>query len=96
MKPYLETKDFSVTGEPFKLLYDEELDMLVTDPRPQVLDRYYQSEAYISHTDSKKTLIDKLYQLVKTVSLRLKLRLISNYSKGEKTLLDVGAGTGDF
>jgi len=46
MKPYLETKDFSVSQERFKLLYDENLEMLVTKPQPENLDKYYQSEAY--------------------------------------------------
>ena len=30
MKSYLKTKDFSISQEDFELLYNEELDMLVT------------------------------------------------------------------
>lgn len=96
MKPYLESKDFSVTKEQFQLLYDENLDMLVTKPQPKNLEKYYQSESYISHTDADKTLTDKIYQAVKKISLRKKVKLINAYAKTEKTLLDVGAGTGDF
>ena len=96
MKPFLKTKDFSVTGEAFDLVLDENLEMLVTRPQPENLDAYYQSEAYISHTDADNTLSDKLYQVVKTFSLWMKVRLIKGYANGNTSLLDVGAGTGDF
>ncbi|MRX64329.1 class I SAM-dependent methyltransferase [Maribacter luteus] len=96
MKPYLKIKDHSVSGESFELEFDASLDMLSTRPQPEDLDKYYISEDYISHTDSNKTVIDKLYQIIKRYSLRKKERLISKYVVGEKTLLDVGAGTGDF
>jgi 2-polyprenyl-3-methyl-5-hydroxy-6-metoxy-1,4-benzoquinol methylase len=96
MKPYLRTKDYSVTGETFELIYDSSLKLLSTQPQPQDLEKYYESHSYISHTDANKTLIDKLYQGVKKYSLLKKVRLISKYSSEEKTLLDVGAGTGDF
>lgn len=96
MKPYLRTKDYSVTGERFELIYDPNFKMLSTQPQPQDLNRYYESQSYISHTDANKTLIDKLYQRVKKYSLMKKVGLISKYCSGEKTLLDVGAGTGDF
>ena len=87
MKLYLESEDFSVTKEKFQLLYDEDLDMLVTNPEPNNLDKYYQSESYISHTDADKTLTDKIYQAVKIFSIRRKVKLISSYSKTEKSLL---------
>ena len=96
MKPYLRTKDYSVTGERFELVYDPDFKMLSTQPQPQDLRKYYESQSYISHTDANKTLMDKLYQGVKKYSLIKKAGLISKYCSGEKTLLDVGAGTGDF
>ena len=70
--------------------------MLVTSPVPSNLDKYYLSENYISHTDSKKSLFDKVYQLVKNHTLKKKLKLINSFKTEEKTILDVGAGTGDF
>ena len=96
MKSYLKTKDHSLTNEAFELLYDAEFDMLVTHPQPSSLEEYYKSEAYISHTDAKKTFADKIYQAVKKWSLIRKMALIDNYATNQKTLLDVGAGTGDF
>jgi 2-polyprenyl-3-methyl-5-hydroxy-6-metoxy-1,4-benzoquinol methylase len=92
----MNVKDFAVTGERFELVYDESMQLWRTVPQPEDLEPYYASDRYISHTDSNKSLSDKLYQLAKKVSQRRKLRLIGKYAKGQKTLLDVGAGTGDF
>ncbi|MDF0714803.1 class I SAM-dependent methyltransferase [Muricauda sp. 334s03] len=96
MKLFLKTKDFSVSGEQFELHRDEELDMLVTKPQPQNLLPYYESEDYISHTDSKSSFTDRLYQLVKTNNLKKKIQIVDNQLNNSKTLLDLGAGTGDF
>lgn len=96
MKSYLKTKDFSVSQEPFELVYDSELEMLVTHPQPKDTNRYYDSEDYISHTDSKASLTDKLYQRVKQYNLNKKTQLIENQIVEARKLLDFGAGTGDF
>ncbi|HUH46035.1 MAG TPA: class I SAM-dependent methyltransferase [Arenibacter sp.] len=96
MNIYIRSKDYSVTHESFDLIYEPKTDMLITHPRPKELDRYYESEGYISHTDSKETLMDKMYQFIKRFNLGFKLRIIKRYRTQSKTLLDVGAGTGDF
>ena len=96
-KPFLKVKDFSVSGEVFELLYNPDYDMLITHPQPSIQDlpRYYESDDYISHTDGKRTLFEKLYHFIKKIALNNKLSLIN--SCGEKgNLLDIGAGTGDF
>jgi len=91
-------KDYLVTGEAFNLVYDAEREMLITDPQPEAesLSKYYDSDAYISHTDSKKGFVSFLYQIVKKRALRKKVKLISSLHYGPKSLLDIGAGTGDF
>lgn len=96
MKLYLKTKDFSVSGESFNLLWDEKVDMLVTEPQPENLDPYYDSEDYISHTDAKTSLTDKLYQAVKRKNLKNKIQLLDNQEHKISSVLDIGAGTGDF
>lgn len=95
---YIRAKDFLVTGESFNLLLDEEREMLITSPKPddEDLGRYYESENYISHTDSETGLMANVYQRVKKYSLNLKCRLIKKMSGGTGSLLDIGAGTGDF
>ena len=96
-KPFLKVKDYSVSQETFELLYDEELDMLITYPQPALdkLPSYYESVDYISHTDGNKSLFEKMYQFVKSIALKNKLKLINSQSaKGR--VLDIGAGVGDF
>ncbi len=96
MEKFIKTKDFSVSGEEFELLWDAELNMLKTYPQPEILEQYYNSDAYISHTDSARTLIEKLYQKIKKHNLRKKISLINKYGTEGKTLLDIGAGTASF
>lgn len=95
---FLSVKDYSVTGESFELLYNEELGMLETFPQPlpERIPDYYNSEDYISHTDSKRNLIENVYHIVKSISIKRKLRLIKRISTNGKRLLDFGCGTGDF
>ena len=96
LESYLECKDFIVSGESYEVMFNPAYEMLVTSPVPENLKEYYKSEDYISHTDSRKSLIDIVYQFVKRSTLRRKLALINSFNTTTKTILDVGAGTGDF
>jgi len=96
VKPFLICKDHTVSGEQYSLMKNQEFDLLVTSPVPSNLEKYYQSNAYISHTDAKKSLFDKVYQIVKRHTLKKKVMLLDSFVTEEKTVLDVGAGTGDF
>ncbi len=71
--------------------------VLVTNPRPETADlgAYYESAEYISHTDSRRSLVDLVYQFVRSYSLNKKRRLIE-VETAERTVLDIGCGTGDF
>ena len=69
LKPYLKCKDYTVSDENYELMFNKEYEMLVTTPVPEDLSKYYKSEDYISHTDSKRTFFDKIYQAVKNLSL---------------------------
>lgn len=95
---YISTEDFLVSGEKFDLLFDLKAEMLTTFPQPsqENLHKYYDSSSYISHTDSKEDLISFLYQWAKKRAIKKKLNLILKLNGGASTLLDIGAGTGDF
>ena len=95
---YIKVKDHSVSGETFNLVFNEELDMLETSPQPlkENLPSYYESDDYISHTDSRRNLFEKVYHFVKSISLNRKLSLINSLTTESKLLLDIGCGTGDF
>lgn len=95
---YIKVQDHSVSKENFELLLDSDLQLLKTHPQPALenLGSYYESEDYISHTDSKRSLFEKMYHLVKSYSLKKKVGLINSYHREKGSLLDIGAGTGDF
>jgi 2-polyprenyl-3-methyl-5-hydroxy-6-metoxy-1,4-benzoquinol methylase len=97
-KHFLTVKDYSVSKETFDLYHDETLDMLITHPQPSLenLGKYYESEDYISHTDNKRSLFEKLYHFIKSIALKNKLNLINSLQLNKGRILDIGAGTGDF
>jgi 2-polyprenyl-3-methyl-5-hydroxy-6-metoxy-1,4-benzoquinol methylase len=97
-KHFLTVKDYSVSKETFDLYHDETLDMLITHPQPSLenLGKYYESEDYISHTDNKRSLFEKLYHFIKSIALKNKLNLINSLQPNKGRILDIGAGTGDF
>lgn len=91
-------KDYSISQEEFSVLQDKNADLLVTSPQPLSgnMDKYYESENYISHTDSKKTGLDQMYQWVKKRALKGKTNFIDQLAPMKGNLLDIGCGTGDF
>ena len=94
---YNKVVDHSVSKEIFDLHHNPEFDMLITFPKPSLekLPSYYESDDYISHTDGKRSLFEKMYHFIKGIALKKKLKLINSQSVKGK-LLDIGAGTGDF
>ena len=97
-KSFITVKDFSVSGESFSLLLNEEYRILKTHPQPTLdkLGSYYEFEDYISHTDGKRTLFEKMYHFIKRKAIRDKVKLINSYQPVKGRILDIGAGTGDF
>lgn len=97
-KSFITVKDFSVSGESFSLLLNEEYQILKTHPQPTLdkLGSYYEFEDYISHTDGKRTMFEKMYHFIKRKAIRDKVKLINSYQPLKGRILDIGAGTGDF
>ncbi|MBK9285430.1 MAG: class I SAM-dependent methyltransferase [Sphingobacteriaceae bacterium] len=96
-KEVITCKDYTVSGELFNIVACAKCDFRFTNPRPEneVLGEYYKSEDYISHSDTKKGIVSKLYHLVRDYTLKKKEGLLREYvSRG--TLLDYGCGTGMF
>lgn len=90
--------DHTITKEEFELHFYKKYEILETKPKSCIeeLDKYYESEDYISHTDSKRSVFEKIYQVVKKYAINKKVSLITSLHKGTGNLLDIGAGTGDF
>jgi len=89
--------DHFVSQELFHLSECIDCGFMFTSDAPDAehIGRYYKSDAYISHSDTKKGLVNQAYHLVRTYMLGNKRRLIARYAKGMK-LLDIGCGTGYF
>ena len=94
---HLESKDFSVSKESFVVVSCDTCDFHFTNPRPsdENLGKYYISDHYISHNNTRRTLFEKIYQLVRRIAINGKFRLISTFFRSGR-ILDVGCGTGDF
>ncbi|MDQ3102050.1 MAG: class I SAM-dependent methyltransferase, partial [Bacteroidota bacterium] len=96
-KEVLRPRDHTVSKAPFALVDCSDCGFRFTDPRPAIssIGAYYESEEYISHSNQKRFLSDKLYQLARRWAVRKKAGLIhSLHSQGK--VLDVGCGTGEF
>jgi 2-polyprenyl-3-methyl-5-hydroxy-6-metoxy-1,4-benzoquinol methylase len=93
--PFLNCKDYLVSDETYEIMLHKENEMLVTSPIPVDLDRYYESEEYQSHHNQKKTFLNFIYNTVKKRSFKKKESLFQN-GKKQKSILDIGAGSGDF
>jgi 2-polyprenyl-3-methyl-5-hydroxy-6-metoxy-1,4-benzoquinol methylase len=93
----MQVKDHFLSKEDFNLTTCEECLLLFTNPRPDKsrISDYYKSEDYVSHSSSKKGLVNRVYNQVRTITLNKKFRLIDRISPG-KRLLDIGAGSGHF
>ena len=93
----LEATDHLLTHETFKIFNCRSCNFTFTQdiPPSEEIGKYYKSQDYISHSDTRKGLMNKLYHLGRTVMLKKKSGMVSKVAKGKK-LLDVGCGTGYF
>ena len=99
IKNILSAKDYTVSGETFPIAECNACTLRFTQHVPDAasISPYYKSENYISHTNTSKGLINRLYQWVRKRTLRGKAKLIKKATGIEKgQLLDVGSGTGAF
>lgn len=97
--PVITAKDYTVSGEQFEIWECKNCTQRFTQniPGKEAIGKYYQSENYISHSDTSKGFINNLYHKVRKRTLIQKRKLIEN-TTGKKTgnILDVGCGTGAF
>jgi len=98
-KKKLTAKDYTVSGHSFDIMQCVQCSLCFTQDAPDAahIGPYYKSEEYISHTDTSKGMVNRLYQKVRKRTLKSKRKLIQQTTgllKGN--LLDVGSGTGAF
>jgi 2-polyprenyl-3-methyl-5-hydroxy-6-metoxy-1,4-benzoquinol methylase len=96
---FLSCTDHFVTGEVFNICKCLKCGFTFTQDYPEESEtsRYYESEEYISHSDSKKGITGKAYQFIRNIMLNRKKRIVrkmTGLSTGR--ILDIGSGTGYF
>ena len=95
----LAAKDYTVSQQLFEIWECAACTLRFTQhiPDSTAVAAYYQSDAYISHTDTTQGLVNKLYHFVRRTTLQKKVRLVQKTTGVQKgSLLDIGAGTGAF
>ena len=98
-KKHVTGKDHNVSEKIFTVTECLNCGFRFTNPRPKekYIYKYYQSKNYISHSSTKKGLINKVYHLVRSYQFYKKKEVIQSSSKIKKgKILDIGCGTGDF
>ena len=95
----LTAKDYTVSQKKFAVWHCNECSARFTQDAPaqDAIGAYYASENYISHSNTKKGIINNLYHLVRKRTLGGKRRLVINETgMVTGTILDIGCGTGAF
>ena len=96
---FFSAKDYTVSGEKFEIFQCNDCRLRFTQDPPDAasISRYYKSQEYISHTDTSKGLINKLYRSVRKKALKQKRRLVERETGIKQgRILEVGSGTGSF
>ncbi|HEY4147819.1 MAG TPA: class I SAM-dependent methyltransferase [Chitinophagaceae bacterium] len=99
IRQVLTAEDFTVSHQLFNIWECGGCSLRFTQDIPDAasIGQYYRSDAYVSHTDTKEGLVNRLYHFIRRRTLRQKcafLRRQTGLTTG--SLLDIGAGTGAF
>jgi SAM-dependent methyltransferase len=92
-------KDYTVSNEIFTIVKCSACTHMFTQnvATQNEIGKYYQSENYISHSDTQKGIINKLYHAVRKRTLAGKKNLVEKETgKQQGKILDIGCGTGAF
>ncbi len=97
-KNFMVVPDNAVSKESFVIVACENCGFKFTNPRPDevIIEKYYASEEYISHTNISKGLTNKAYQMVRSYTLKQKVAMLNRFVPTKGKLLDYGCGTGHF
>jgi 2-polyprenyl-3-methyl-5-hydroxy-6-metoxy-1,4-benzoquinol methylase len=95
----LTVKDHSVSQKSFSVAECPNCRLRFTQdaPGPDAIGAYYKAEDYISHTNTSKGLVNRIYKFVRNRTMVRKRKLVQR-ATGKKVgkLLDVGSGIGTF
>src|SRR4051812_30893236 len=82
IKSVLQVKDFTVSKETFGVWQCNHCTLRFTQDAPttEEVGVYYLSPHYISHTDTKQGIINRLYHAIRKFTLKKKLELVKKVS----------------
>jgi 2-polyprenyl-3-methyl-5-hydroxy-6-metoxy-1,4-benzoquinol methylase len=92
-------KDHFVSGEVFPVSTCADCGFTFTSEHPdeESSGRYYESEDYISHSDTSGGLVNRLYKTARDFMLHRKTAIVKRFTGLQRgNLLDIGSGTGYF
>jgi SAM-dependent methyltransferase len=94
---FMRIKDYFLTKEEFTIQECKNCGFKFVNqrPRPENLQNYYMSEDYISHSDTKKGIINKAYHFFRNYNISRKYKLISRKIE-TGNILDIGCATAAF
>ncbi len=95
----LTAKDHTVSSEFFDIWHCSRCQARFTQniPDEASIGNYYKSEEYISHSNTQKGVVNKVYHIVRNFTLRQKRNRVQKLSGlQEGSILDIGCGTGEF
>jgi len=95
----LQARDHTVSNELFWIVECKDCSLRFTQDVPDDVDiaPYYKSDEYISHSNTKKGLVNRLYHVVRKRTLAQKRKLVHKATGLDNgNLLDIGSGTGAF
>ncbi|GAB3428219.1 class I SAM-dependent methyltransferase [Niabella aquatica] len=99
LQPVFKVKDHTVSGKEFEVMHCNNCTLRFTQDVPvlEEIGPYYKSEDYISHTNTSKGLINRLYQRVRVRTMKQKADAVKKFTGlNAGNLLDIGSGTGTF
>lgn len=99
IRALFKAKDYTVSGNYFPIWSCSRCNALFTQdiPAENEIGAYYRSDTYISHSDTRKGLVNRLYHSIRSITLQSKYKTVcgeTGLAKGR--ILDIGCGTGAF
>lgn len=99
LEEHIRLQDYFATKENFVLRKCQKCGFVFTQdfPSDKFISKYYDVSDYVSHSDTRKGLVNLLYHIARKFALKSKAKILLKCT-GQKTgtLLEVGSGTGYF